>query len=102
MVTQVSGEQGEMNVGLGRKGPNRYLDDMTESDRQFRALLNRAWPDERLAKLGPQQAKLLEEFVAMKDEWTEEDLSNLLLEVEIYWPEDLVPLSRSWNTAPPS
>jgi hypothetical protein len=74
---------------------------MTAAQKQFQAQLNRAWPDERLAKLGLQQGKLLEEFVAMKDDWTDEELSNLLLEVETYWPEEIIPICRrAWNSLP--
>jgi len=74
---------------------------MTAAQKQFQAQLNRVWPHERLAKLGLQQGKLLEEFVAMKDEWTDEELSNLLLEVETYWPEEIIPICRkAWDSLP--
>ena len=74
---------------------------MTEEEKKFKKMINEAWPNERLARLGPQQAELLTRFVAQQEHWDVEKLSNLLLEVETYWPEEIIPIcTRVWDSLP--
>jgi hypothetical protein len=77
---------------------------MTESEQNLLATrLDQAWPNERLQALGPQQKQLLSEFVGQEvaklgDKCpTVEQLQGVLWEVENYWPEELIPLSKSWE-----
>jgi len=80
---------------------------MTESEQNLLAeRLDQAWPNERLKALGPQQAELLGEFVGQEvaklgDKCpTVEQLQGILWEVENYWPEGLIPFSKSWEHPP--
>lgn len=80
---------------------------MTESEQNLLATrLDQAWPNERLQALGPQQTELLEEFVGQEvaklgDKCpTVEQLQGILWEVENYWPEELIPFSKSWEHQP--
>ena len=56
--------------------------------------------------LGPQQKELLAKFVGQEvsklgDKCpTVEQLQGILWEVENYWPEELIPLSKSWEQQP--
>jgi hypothetical protein len=58
---------------------------------------------ERWDALGPQQKQLLAKFVGQEvaklgDKCpTVEQLQGILWEVENYWPEELIPLSKSWE-----
>jgi hypothetical protein len=72
---------------------------MTESDQNlFKTRIRQAWPKERLDQLGPLQVKLMAQFVGedghKKGELlSTEELSNLLLQIEEYYPEALIPSS---------
>jgi hypothetical protein len=77
---------------------------MTESDQNLlKTRVHQACSPERLKALGPQQVELLGKFVGQEVAKlggkcpTVEQLQGVLWEVENYWPEELIPLSKSWE-----
>ena len=77
---------------------------MKESEENLlKTRVHQAWSQERLQALGEQQAELLAKFVGQEvaklgDKCpTVEQLQGILWEVENYWPEELIPLSKSWE-----
>lgn len=80
---------------------------MTESEQNLLAArLDQAWPNERLKALGPQQAELLIKFLGQEVAKLEGkspavgQLQGVLWEIENYWPEELIPFSKSWEHPP--
>jgi hypothetical protein len=79
--------------------PMSYLCLMTESEQQqIEARIEQAWSKQRLDQLGPLQVKLLSQFVGEDSEkegrnLTVEELSDLLIQIEQYYPEALIPAS---------
>jgi hypothetical protein len=70
---------------------------MTESEqkKQLSEMLDKAWPKERLEKLGPTQKKLLVGmFETEKNELTLPIVAGLLEEVEEYFPEEMIHSSK--------
>ena len=70
---------------------------MTESERkqQLIEIVAKAWPKERLEKLGPTQKKLLAGmFYTEKNELTLPVVAGLLEEVEEYFPEEMIHSSK--------
>jgi hypothetical protein len=70
---------------------------MTESEekQQLSEMLDKAWPKERLEKLGPTQKKLLVGmFETEKNELTLPIVAGLLEEVEEYFPEEMIHSSK--------
>ena len=74
---------------------------MQESEQKLmKTRMGLAWPQERLRKLGPLQAKLLAKFSGQKvAEYKgmsppEAVLAGLLQDVEESYPEELIPLSK--------
>ena len=70
---------------------------MTESEqkKQLSEMLDKAWPKERLEKLGPTQKKLLVGmFETEKNELTLPVVAGLLEEVEEYFPEEMIHSSK--------
>lgn len=70
---------------------------MTESEqkKQLSEMLDKAWPKDRLEKLGPTQKKLLVGmFETEKNELTLPIVAGLLEEVEEYFPEEMIHSSK--------
>jgi hypothetical protein len=70
---------------------------MTESEqkKQLSEMLDKAWPKDRLEKLGPTQKKLLVGmFETEKNELTLPVVAGLLEEVEEYFPEEMIHSSK--------
>ncbi len=70
---------------------------MTESEqkKQLSEMLDKAWPKDRLEKLGPTQKKLLVGmFETEKNELTLPVVAGLLEEVEEYFPEEMIYSSK--------
>ena len=70
---------------------------MTESEqkKQLSEIVAKAWPKERLEKLGPTQKKLLVGmFETEKNELTLPVVAGLLEEVEEYFPEEMIHSSK--------
>lgn len=72
---------------------------MTELEKiEFKTRIRQAWPKQRLDQLGPLQVRLMSQFVGEDghkkgDLLTVEELSNLLIQIEEYYPEALIPSS---------
>ncbi|MAB75178.1 MAG: hypothetical protein CMO47_01785 [Verrucomicrobiales bacterium] len=66
-----------------------------EEKQQLSEMLDKAWPKERLEKLGPTQKKLLVGmFETEKNELTLPIVAGLLEEVEEYFPEEMIHSSK--------
>ena len=66
-----------------------------EEKQQLSEMLDKAWPKERLEKLGPTQKKLLVGmFETEKNELTLPVVAGLLEEVEEYFPEEMIHSSK--------
>ena len=66
-----------------------------EQKKQLSEMLDKAWPKDRLEKLGPTQKKLLVGmFETEKNELTLPVVAGLLEEVEEYFPEEMIYSSK--------
>ena len=73
---------------------------MENKQDQLSMNIRKAWPAEKLDQLGPLQKRLLARFVGQdaakhkEKELSVEHLQGLLEQIQEYYPEDLIPLSK--------